>query len=130
MECVSPVEITRRKSPERSAKARYFASGEITALRMGSSGGFAVSRNSATGCKIGLNRRAATHPAPVPISRTLKEERRMRQRRACREAIFGTVRRAVSGLSGFARIVRIAAALVIGAAGSGELEGSDGWTGA
>src|SRR6185295_8540732 len=116
MECVSPVEVTRRKSPERSAKARYFASGEITALRIGSSGGFAVSRNSATGCKIGLNRRAATHPAPVPISRTLNEERRIRQRRVRSEAIFGIVRPAVSGLSGFAGIAKIAPALVIAVA--------------
>ncbi len=98
MKWVSPVEMTRRKSPERSAKAKYFASGEITALRMGSSAGFAVNRNSASGADIGLNRRAATQPAPVPISRTASEERRIRQRRVRKEAIAGIASAASAGL--------------------------------
>ena len=90
-----------------------------------------MSRSSATGCNIGLNRRAATHPAPVPISSTPTEERRIRQRRVRSEAIRGTVRAAVSTLSGFTRIAGIATSLVIAVAGASESEdGSDGCTGA
>src|SRR5258708_11310582 len=67
-ECVSPVPMMRRNKPVRSANARYLPSGDITALRTGSSEGLAVRRCSEalTG---GLSRRAANQPAPGPITR-------------------------------------------------------------
>src|SRR5258708_30415281 len=68
-EWVSPVPMMRRNKPVRSANARYLPSGDITALRTGSSEGLAVRRCSET-LTGGLRRRAATQPAPVPIRRT------------------------------------------------------------
>src|SRR5260221_3424266 len=43
-EWVSPVPMIRRNKPVRSANARYLPSGDITALRTGSSEGLAVKR--------------------------------------------------------------------------------------
>src|SRR5260221_5529523 len=70
-EWVSPVPMIRRNKPVRSANARYLPSGDITALRTGSSEGLAVRRCSVT-LTAGLRRRAATQPAPVPIRRTAR----------------------------------------------------------
>src|SRR3982074_1517483 len=68
-EWVSPVPMIRRNKPVRSANARYLPSGDITALRTGSSEGLAVKRCSEA-LIAGLNRRAASQPGPVPLMRT------------------------------------------------------------
>src|ERR1700738_1752319 len=82
-EWVSPAPMIRRNKPVGSANARYLPSGDITALRTGSSEGLAVRRCSEI-CTLGLSRRAATQPAPVPISRTPATAKTVDQRRRVR----------------------------------------------
>src|SRR5258708_16726058 len=66
---VSPEPMMRRNKPVRSPKARYLPSGDRIAARTGSSEGLAVRRCWKTFTR-GLRRRAATQPAPAPISKT------------------------------------------------------------
>src|SRR5258708_33291772 len=67
-EWVSPVPMIRRNKPVRSANAKYLPSGDITALRTGSSEGLAVRRCSET-LTGGMSRRAGTQTTPGPTSR-------------------------------------------------------------